>query len=284
MTIAEKLYPPSVAPNPKKPSGRRRVRSRKRIGLAAWQLGTALLIAAVWTLVYESGLLSRELVPPLWDVAREFVTLAGTAAFWAALATTVSNALTGLAAGIVVGVPFGLLLGISQAAYRSAQFLIELGRSFPVIALLPVMVLVLGATSQMEIVVVFSGVLWPILVQTIYGARRIDPVIADTVRGYRIPPLLRFVKVVLPNAAPFAATGVRIAASASILIAIGVEVLSLTPGMGGNLARAQTDGAPALALAYVVYAGLVGLAMNKILWTVEGRALAWNRRATRSEP
>lgn len=281
MTTSEKLYLPRGAPASERTPGRRRAGST-RIGLAVWQLTTALIVVALWTLVYTSGMLGRELVPPPWDVAREFAGLAVSSSFWTALATTVSNAAIGLLAGIVVGVPLGLLLGISQAAYRSAQFLIDLGRSFPVIALLPVMVLLLGATSQMEIVVVFSGVVWPILVQTIYGARRIDAVIADTVRSYRIPPLLRFVKVVLPNAAPFAATGIRIAASTSILIAVGVEVLTLTPGMGGNLARAQTDGAPALALAYVFYAGLVGLALNKILWAVEGRALAWDRRGAGS--
>lgn len=283
MTISEKVYPPAAPPTTTNASGRRAAGVRKRTRLLLWQLVTVVVIVALWTLVYETGALSHEIVPPLWDVVHEFLVLAVTGAFWTALGTTVSNALIGLALGVVVGVPLGLVLGISPAAYRSAQFLIDLGRSFPVIALLPVMVLVLGATSEMETVVVFSGVLWPILLQTIYGARRIDPVIADTVRSYRIPPLLRFVKVVLPNAAPMAATGVRIAASASILIAVGVEVLSLTPGMGGNLARAQTDGAPALAMAYVIYAGLVGLALNKVLWIAEGRVLSWNRRSTEAE-
>jgi len=283
MTISEKVYPPTAAPSSAKARRRRGAGVRKRTRLLLWQLVTVAVIAALWTLVYETGALSREIVPPPWDVVHEFLVLAVTGAFWTALATTVSNALIGLAVGVVVGVPLGLLLGISAAAYRSAQFLIDLCRSFPVIALLPVMVLVLGATSEMETVVVFSGVLWPILLQTIYGARRIDQVIADTVRSYRIPALLRFAKVVLPNAAPMAATGVRIAASASILIAVGVEVLSLTPGMGGNLARAQTDGAPALAMAYVVYAGLVGLVLNKVLWIAESRVLSWNRRTTEAE-
>ncbi|TJY69653.1 ABC transporter permease subunit [Arthrobacter sp. CAU 1506] len=289
MAISEKLSPPKVVPDPKRPSGPARRPDQKRfagparrrkIALVMWQLATAVLILLVWTLVYASGYFSPDLVPPFWDVAVRFVGLAVDPVFWAALAATMSSALVGLALSIVVGVPVGMFLGITPAFYRSTQFLIDLGRSFPVIALLPVMVLMLGATREMEVVVVFSGVVWPILLQTIYGARRIDPVIADTVRSYRIPMGLKFFKVVLPNAAPFAVTGIRIAASASILIAVGVEVLSLTPGMGGNLARAQTDGAPALALAYVIYSGLVGLVLNKILWLAEGRFLGWNRRVT----
>ncbi|OMQ16739.1 hypothetical protein A7K94_0200605 [Modestobacter sp. VKM Ac-2676] len=232
-----------------------------------------------WTLVYLSGYFSRELVPSVGDVAVAFVGLAFDAAFWQALATTVSNAMIALALAVAVGVPAGLVLGISPALQRTTQFLVDLGRAFPVIALLPVMILIFGATSRMEIIVVFAGVIWPIMLQTIDGARRVEPVIADTVRAYRIPLRLRFTKVVLPNAAPFTVTGIRIAAAAAILIALGVEVLSLTPGMGGNISRAQTDGAPALALAYVVYAGLVGLVLNKILWAIEGKFLAWNRRA-----
>lgn len=278
MAISEKLPPSQLVPDPKKLP---RPAYRKKITLTVWQFATVAFALLVWTLIYASGYFSRELVPPFWDVAARFVGLAVDPVFWSALAATMSSALIGLTLSIVVGVPVGMFLGIVPAFYRSTQFLIDLGRSFPVIALLPVMVLLLGATREMEIVVVFSGVVWPILLQTIYGARRIDPVIADTVRAYRIPMGLRFYKVVLPNAAPFAVTGIRIAASASILIAVGVEVLSLTPGMGGNLARAQTDGAPALALAYVIYCGLFGLLLNKVLWMAESRFLGWNRRIAR---
>lgn len=247
--------------------------------LGLWQLLALAVVLLVWTLVYLSGYFSRELLPSVGGVAHSLVDLAGQPGFWRALASTVSNALIGLALGIAVGIPVGLVLGISPPLQRSTQFIVDFGRAFPVLALLPVMVLMLGATSRMEIVVVFSGVVWPILLQTTDGARRVEPVIADTVRAYRIPRRLAYLKVVLPNAAPFAVTGIRIAAATSILVALGVEVLSLTPGMGGNLSRAQTDGAPAVALAYVVYAGLVGLLLNKVLWVIEARFLAWNRRA-----
>ncbi|WP_159553151.1 ABC transporter permease [Citricoccus sp. K5] len=215
----------------------------------------------------------------MWEVAVRFVTLITESEFWFALGFTVSNALIGLLLAIIVGIPLGMVLGTSPALNRSTQFLVDLGRAFPVIALLPVMVLILGATAQMEIVVVFLGVVWPILLQTIDGAKRVEPVIADTVSAYRIPLRLRFIKVTLPNAAPFAVTGIRIASSASILIALGVEVLSVTPGIGGEISRAQTDGAPALALSYVIYAGIVGFLVNKVLWSVEGKLLAWNRQS-----
>lgn len=262
--------------------GRAKLRrtARRRITLLLWQLLAVALVLLTWQGVYASRYFTRDLVPSPWDVAVAIGNLAQDGGFWSALGGTVSSAFIALAIAIVIGIPVGMLLGISPALYRSTQFLVDVGRSFPVIALLPVVVLLLGATKRMEIVVVLAGVVWPILLQTIDGARRIDAVIADTVRSYRIPPWLRFVKVVLPNAAPFAVTGIRIAASASILIAVGVEVLSLTPGIGGDLSRAQNDGAAAVAIAYVVYAGFVGLLLNKVLWLAEGRLLGWSRRAT----
>jgi NitT/TauT family transport system permease protein len=241
-------------------SGRRRAWN-----LRIWQLAAVLALVLAWAVVYLLRIFSPDLIPSPWDVAVQFVLLATEATFWLSVWNTLYSALVALLLAILVGVPLGMLLGINPTLYRYTQLLIDLGRSFPTVALLPVLILVIGANNQMKIVVIFLGVVWPILLQTFYGARRLDPVIADTVRSYQIPRGLKFVKVVLPNAAPFAVTGIRIAAAAAILIALGVEVLSLTPGMGGSLARAQADGAPAVAMAYV-------------LWAAEGRLLAWSRR------
>lgn len=274
--------PDAARPRPAAAGAHRR--RRRRGAVLFWQFGTLVGLVLLWWLTWATQALPRALVPAPWEVAVGMATLAGTGAFWAALWATLSGALVALAVAVLIGVPVGLLLGTVPALYRATQLIIDVGRSFPTVALLPVMILVLGATTRMKVVVILFAVVWPILLQTYDGARRIDPVVADTAAAYRIPRGLRFVKVTLPNAAPFTVTGIRIAASAAILIALGVEVLTQTPGMGGNLARAQTDGAPALALAYLGYAGLVGWALYRVLAGAEDRVLVWSRRTGGGRP
>ncbi|GGH36983.1 ABC transporter permease [Microbacterium album] len=272
ISVADRV-PPVSSPRAAAPR-----RSWGRRDVLLWQGLTAVLLIGAWALGWAGEVLPRALLPAPWEVLVAGAGLITTAPFWAALGSTLLAAVMGLLISVAIGVPLGLIMGLAPAAYRSSLLIIDVGRSFPSIALLPVLILVIGTTVEMKVFVIVSGIVWPILLQTYYGARRVDPVVNDTVRSYRIPPLLHFAKVLLPNAAPFAVTGIRIAASAAILIALGVEVLTLNPGMGGNLARAQTDGAPALALAYLVYAGLLGWILYRALTFVEDRLLVWNRR------
>jgi ABC-type nitrate/sulfonate/bicarbonate transport system permease component len=81
----------------------------------------------------------------------------------------------------------------------------------------------------------------------------------------------------LPNAAPFIATGIRIAASFSLLVTIGVELLSATPGLGREIALAQEGADFPLVMAYVFYCGLLGLVLSTLLSLAERRLLGWHQ-------
>jgi ABC-type nitrate/sulfonate/bicarbonate transport system permease component len=142
---------------------------------------------------------------------------------------------------------------------------------------MPVMVLLMGATPRMLVTVALLATVWPILLQSSYGARSIEPVIDDTARAFRIPRRLRFTHVMLPNAAPFIATGIRIAASFSLLVTIGVELLSATPGLGREIALAQEGADFPLVMAYVFYCGLLGLVLSTLLSLAERRLLGWHQ-------
>lgn len=255
---------------------------RSRLGLFSAQLGVGVLIILVWWMASHFRWLPPEILPAPLEVFIAFFELAVTSTFWLAFFQTVRAALLGLGLSIAIGVPVGLVLGMLPPVERTTRFLMDLGRAFPVIALLPVMILILGVTVEMEVTVIVLGVVWPIIVQTTYGSRRLDPVIRDTVKTYRITVPLRFLKVVLPAASPFIMTGVRVATSVSILIAMGVEILGRTPGMGFQLGMAQVDGAPDVALAYVLYAGLLGMTLNALIQLAEDKLIVWNARGDKA--
>jgi len=253
-----------------------------RLGLLGARLAVGVLLIAVWAIAAHLRLLPPEILPAPLDVLIAIFHLAVDPAFWLSFVVTLRAALISLGLAILIGVPVGLVLGMLPPVERTTRFLMDLARSFPVIALLPVMILLLGVTTEMEITVIVLGVVWPILVQTTYGSRRIDPVIRDTTKSYRISVLLRFFKVVLPAASPFVMTGIRVASSVSILIAIAVEILGRTQGMGFNLANAQIDGASDIAIAYVFYAGALGVSLNALLELVEEKVIVWNARGDRA--
>lgn len=245
--------------------------------LLVQRLAAIAILLGIWWLVIASGTMPS-MLPGVGQILEAIGEAFISPAFWASLGRTLTAALAGWAIASVIGVLFGLLIGSIGFLDRSTSILIDFGRSFPVLALMPVVIMLLGSNIRMEIVIVSLSCLWPVMVQTIYGARRQEAAVADTVAVYRIPPLLRFRRVLLPSALPFIATGVRISASISLLVAVGVEVISQAPGVGRQITLMQQAQRWDLAFAYLFFTGLVGWALAAILQRCENRLLIWKRQ------
>ncbi len=251
----------------------------KRLQLTLLQMGFAAAMVALWWLCNATGLIETSILPPVPEVATQFIAVLERPDFRNGLLATVLDAFRGLACAAAIAVPIGVLIGMFPPLERATRVIVDFGRSFPVIALLPILVLVFGATSLMKIVAISIACFFPILLQTIYGARRLEPTIVDTIRGYRIPGRLRFLKVLLPAAGPYIATGMRIASTVAILVSVGVEIVSLAPGIGREISLSRSYNETATAFAYIVYAGLLGVALT-VLWDLlEARLLGWHLRA-----
>ncbi|MER5427784.1 ABC transporter permease subunit [Streptomyces sp. NPDC002588] len=239
------------------------------------QLGALAVVLALWALIAAAGLVSATALPGPRAVAFALGDLLGSGGFWQAVGQTLRGAVTGLLVAVAVGVPVGLLTGVYEAAEESSRLLLEILRSFPVIALLPVFLLVLGSTPGMKATVVFLACVFPVLLQAQYGARGVSRAVHETVHAYRIPRLLSLRRVVLPAAAPSIMTGLRLAATTSVLVAIGVEVLTTLPGIGHMIMESQAAGASARAYAYILTAGAIGHTITLLAQFAEHRLLAW---------
>ena len=244
-----------------------------------WQAGTVLALLVLWALGGATGLIDRAILPPVLQVGTMVFEILGRPEFFWAVGQTLFDAVRGLLIAALLGIPLGILIGMFPRLDLATRMTVDFGRSFPVIALLPILVLLFGATALMKVVAVSIACFFPILIQAIYGARRLDPTIVDTVRGYRIPAHLRFFKVLLPAAGPYIATGLRIATTVSILVCVGVEIVSLTPGIGREIALSRSYNETATAFAYIFYAGLLGLVLTYLWDRLEDRLLGWHLRS-----
>ena len=80
---------------------------------------------------------------------------------------------------------------------------------------------------------------WPLLMQTLYGVQDVDPVATDTARSFGFSRAQRLLRVTLPSAVPYIATGVRISAAVALILAVTAELVIGSPGLGReiNIAR-----------------------------------------------
>jgi ABC-type nitrate/sulfonate/bicarbonate transport system permease component len=130
----------------------------------------------------------------------------------------------------------------------------------------------------MKVSLVAFGVTWPLLVQTLYGVRSMDPVIRDTATAMGVGPVRRFFIVVLPTAAPYIATGLRVAAAGALILTVVTELIAGGTGLGVLISTAAISGVQALPTMYarIIVAGILGFLLASVLTRVERRALRWH--------
>lgn len=179
-----------------------------------------------------------------------------------ATAQTLANTFGGLAIGGALGLGCGILLGSSAVADRLMEFSVEALRPIPAVALIPIAMLTFGFGFRMEIAIVAFASFWPVLILARNAVAGIDPALLDLARVLRLRPAARTVKIVLPAAFPRIVVAFRLAAGIALTVAVTVEVSANPLGLGYGMILAEQSLHPDLMLAYLVWIGLLGWAVN----------------------
>lgn len=239
-------------------------------------IGAAVALAILEALT-RAELVSPTYLPPASSVLATTARLLVDPAFLVHVGGTLLAAALGMGLATALAVPVGLLLGSSRRAHAAGITAVELLRPIPSVALIPLAILVLGRGLDMRIALVAYAATWPILLNTIYGVREVDPVARDTARAFGFGRAAIAWRVALPSAAPFVYTGIRISAAIALIVAVSAELIAGgAPGIGTfMLANAQTGIPRELVYAGVVVSGLLGLAVNAALVAGERRLFPW---------
>jgi NitT/TauT family transport system permease protein len=210
------------------------------------------------------------------------VDLAGNSEFWSSLGGTVSAWAQAMAIAIAIGVPVGLLLGSFPAVQAAITLVLEFLRPIPSVVLVPTILLIAQNPLRTQVVAIVFAAIWPVLINTVYGVRNVDSVAVATLRSFGFGPLSVAGLVALPSAAPFIATGIRIAASLAFIVAVAVELVSTGLSGLGSYASVTESGTVDLTplLALVVWSGLFGLVINGVFAAVDRRVFRWHHALT----
>lgn len=254
---------------------RRRLRAVPSLSVA---LGRVVLLALVllgWKLAASHSAAAGTLSSP-WATAQALGRLAESQEFWTAVYHTVRSALIGLACSTVAGTVVGLMLASRRFAYQSASLVIDFLRTVPGLAIMPLGILVFGPTERLDLLMIVTAAVWPILLQTVYAATQLDAELLETAAAYKIPLWRRFLFVMLPACLPRIATGIRISAAMAVLLAIGTEILAGSPGLGAEISLSEQQAAYPTMYAGILACGVLGLACNTGIVAVERVTLRWH--------
>ncbi|MGH3517814.1 MAG: ABC transporter permease [Haloechinothrix sp.] len=229
--------------------------------IAAWWLATASSTSFYW--------------PPLSRILEVF----GPTWFEGKLRTDVLPSLVRLAAGyalaLVIGIGVGVAVGSSRTLRAVVEPVLEFFRAIPPPVLVPILILFAGIGDGMKVLVIVSGAVWPILLNTVEGVRSIDEVLRDTARCYRFGRPTRLLHLVLRGASPQIVAGARQALSIAIILMVISEMFAATNGLGFSIVQFQRSFAIPQMWSGIILLGLIGVALSVVFRVVETRAMGW---------
>ncbi|MEV0104742.1 ABC transporter permease subunit [Nocardia sp. NPDC050799] len=238
-------------------------------------LGTA----ALTEVVIRTGVISTPGLPVPSRVLAETGALFGDQIFWQEVGFTLREWMLGLLIATVAGMVLGGLMGAFAKVFLAFELPVEVFRVLPSVALGPVLVLLLGSGMLPLSITVALACMWPILLNTLYGVRATDATAVQTARTFGLSGIAILRRIKIPSALPFAFTGIRIAASIGLIVAVSAELLiGNGQGIGGYILLNSAN-ATNLDTVYAatLVAGVLGLAVSTVFTALDNKVFAWKK-------
>ncbi|MBF2025783.1 MAG: nitrate ABC transporter permease [Oscillatoriales cyanobacterium C42_A2020_001] len=278
MTIAQRraTTSPSFLSNPK---------VRERLDDILTPLVTILILLALWQLF--SSLPGATLPGPIqvvqdtWTlILYPFYDRGGTdkGLFWQVFASLQRVAI-GYSIAAVVGIAMGIVVGLNKRVAKGLDPVFQILRTVPPLAWVPISLAALQQNQPAALFVIFITAVWPILINTAVGVRQIPQDYNNVAQVLRLPRKEYFFKILFPAALPYIFTGLRIAIGLAWLAIIAAEiVMSGIVGIGFFIWNAYQNGQVSEIILALVYIGLVGWGLDKLMVYIQNRILPQSQR------
>jgi len=281
VSASSDIAPASAAVPDASPAPRRTSR------LAAWlpRLRTPAL-AAVFPLavlvVWHFATYGRKysLIPPPSDVALALYDLtfggiyddAFSATLHEHLLASMSRVYGGFALALMVAMPLGLMIGRIPLVRQLFDPTLQVLRPIPVTAWLPLAMIMFGLGPRSAFFLVFLGAFYPILVNTIFGVRSVDPRLFEAASMLGCQGNAQFFRVVLPASLPAIFTGLGFA---WVVIVVG-EMTGVQTGLGAIIMEARQLSRTEIVISGMIVIGIAGFISDRLVTLLGNRLLRWS--------
>lgn len=193
--------------------------------------------------------------------------------FWQILASLQRVAISYTLAAIV-GIGLGILIGVNKTLNKALDPIFQLLRTVPPLAWVPISLAALRQNEPAALFVIFITAIWPILINTAVGVKEIPSDYNNVAKVLQLNQKEYFFNILLPAALPYIFTGLRIAIGLAWLAIIAAEiVMSGIVGIGFFIWDAYQANKVSEVILALVYIGVVGLILDKIMGWVQNKIL-----------
>jgi NitT/TauT family transport system permease protein len=232
-------------------------------GVALWEIAgrstsKAFMVPFSETLVRLWQLVTRgEFLTQLYDSAQLF--------------------LTGFLLALIIGAPLGLLLARIRVLRIGIEPYLMILYATPMVALIPFILSMMGFGFAPKVLVVFLFTVFPVVYNTVEGARSIKPELIEVARSYRSTEWSLWREVMVPYTLPYMMTGVRQAIGRALVGMIAAEFFLSSTGLGQLIMGASQDFDTAGVFACILIIGLIGVGLTRLGLNIEQHFARWRQ-------
>ena len=235
------------------------------------------LLLLLWEFVSRLSPALQSYLPPVSRILRSLGELIISGQLVRHLMITLSRFLQGYLLAASIAVILGIVLGYFRMAHSLFEAVIEFLRPMPSVAIIPVAVLLLGIGDAMIVAVTVYASVWPVLINTIDGVRHLERTLIDTGRTFGLNRRKILWLVVLPAAAPYIVTGLRISLSIALILVTTAEMIAGSRGLGFFILDQERSMNSSNMYAGVILVSALGYVLNRLFVLGEGWAMQWRR-------
>jgi len=242
------------------------------LGPLVEKVALPLLVAAMVIVLWHFAVRFTEtkIFPSPLAVAKGIGQLASRNLLWSYIADSLLRVGCGYLAAVILGIPFGLLLGSSAKLASATNPLIQMMRPISPLAWMPLAVIWFGVSNLAPIFLIFLASFFPIVVAAMNGVRNVPPMYVQAGRNFGLSKRALITRVIFPAVLPRILVGLRIAFGVAWLVLVAAEMIAVDSGLGYLIIDARNAGRRYdLVVGGMLLIGVIGLALDTLIRRAE---------------
>lgn len=234
---------------------------------------------AVLFLVWEAAARSKPdlalMLPPPSEVFTAAVELVRQGTLQRDILASLKRVFVALGFATAIGLPLGLLLGMSKRLAWFFEPIINFFRPIPPLAWIPLSILWLGISEAQNQFIIFLGAFFPILLNSVQGVRQVDrQLVRAALTLGASPPVIAWT-VLIPGALPSIFVGFRVGTGIAWMALVAGELVAASSGLGYLIMQGRLLFRPDYIIVGMVVIGLIGLVLDALIRLVQGWIMRW---------
>lgn len=246
-------------------------------------LASLAVALVLWQLVTAAGLLTPNQLPSPARMVETFLSFFERGyqghSWWEQIGSSLFRVFAGFALGVLVGVPLGLLMGMSKVVDAIVRPFVAFMRPIPMIAFIPVVILYFGIGELSKVLLIFASVFFYTTMNCAAGVASVPKTLILAGRNMGLRGWSLFRQVIVPASLPSIMNGIRLAAAVAWLLVVAAELVAAQSGLGYMILDASTFFRIPYVFLGIWFIGIIGLSIDTLFAVLTRRVVHWEGQA-----